>query len=300
MKNIVLAAFLWAYGFILHAQTIQPYIFGATKKGNFELIKEETRLALQASGLEVVGEYKPARDPFRYVFSVTSIELKNAVYDAGLIYGFGLIQHIALTIEEGLVEITATNPVFWGKAYFGSQYLIVSRQIERFDKKLDDFFHIIGKYRGVGFGAVDDFSDEQLEQFQLLVGFPKYLDMVELENFKSFNEAIKTIETNFLKNNQTIIHAYTLKLDKQKLAVFGFGITGFDGEEGFINQIDIDFPKKTAFFPMEILVVDTKVYQLSRYFRIPLGFPNLGITDLFTIYSIGSKYESAADDLVDN
>src|SRR5690606_35860703 len=148
------------------ARSIHPYILGADNKGNFELIKEETRLAIIASGLQLVGDYKPARDPVRYVFTVTSPELKNAINNAGTQYPSGLAARIALTIDEGIIVVSATNPIFWGKAYFGNQYTMVANDMGRFDKKLDDFFHIIGKYKGLGFGAIEDLSDAELSEFQ--------------------------------------------------------------------------------------------------------------------------------------
>jgi hypothetical protein len=59
------------------------------------------------------------------------------------------------------------------------------------------------------------------------------------------------------------------------LKLYGFALSGEDGETKFLPKIDISNPKHTAFLPYEMLIVGNEVHMLHGRFRIALSFPDL-------------------------
>ncbi len=107
---------------MLSAQDHKPYILAATSDASISEVSIIVKNKLTESGLSVIGEYSPAKDSNRKVLIVTSDELKNAVKSIGGLTGFASALRVALTSENGKINISYTNPIYWGNAYFGDDY----------------------------------------------------------------------------------------------------------------------------------------------------------------------------------
>ena len=135
------------------------------------------------------------------------------------------------------------------------------------------------------FGSKKGVSNSDLKKYHYMVGMPYFDDNVKIKEFSSFESAISTIEKNLKSGNSNFKKVYDIKLNSEKIALYGIALPGTDGEKLFMPKIDISSPKHTAFLPYELLVVGNKAYMLHGRFRIALSFPDLTMGQFMKIVS---------------
>lgn len=119
MKNFILILLVsLASSYVAQAQRLQPYTIGAETTGSIAEVKSQVKASLKNAGFQISGEYKPAGDANRWLFVLTSQELKNAVAKVGGLTGFAAALRVAVTNEGGKIIISYTTPEYWGNAYF--------------------------------------------------------------------------------------------------------------------------------------------------------------------------------------
>jgi hypothetical protein len=275
------------------AQKLKPYIGAQLNISDFDMAKSLVDEKMATSGLTLVGQYKPAKDYGRWVFVYTTPELQSTVKKYGGIRGFGLTQRIAITKEDDKIILSATNPHYWGAAYFQEDY---SKEIGVFDdlnNKIEALFTNLGLAESFEFGSKEGLEVDDLIDYQYMFGMPYFKDVVELGEYSSF----ETINSNIKKGLRVLMDetklVYSVELSEQKMALYGIGLFGDEGEQIFLPIIDFLKPKNTCFLPYEILVLNNKVYMLHGRFRIALSFPDLTMGTFSKIMSTPGDIEEA-------
>ena len=266
----------------LTAQNLQPYILAATSDASLLEISDAVKTNLTESRLDLIGEYSPAKDSNRKVFVITSDELKEAVRTIGGLTGFASALRVALTDEDGTINISYTNPIYWGNAYFGDNYNEVQSNYLTVTEKISSALFKIGESKNIPFGTEDGLTEKSLHKYRYMFGMEKFDDVAKLNEFDSFEDAVNTIDGK-LANSENLV--YSVEFPEEKLKLYGIAIGGEKGEEHFLPIIDISTPKHTAFLPYELLIIDKKAVMLHGRYRIALSFPDLTMMTFSKIMS---------------
>ena len=298
MKFLKLLVFLVLTTGYLNAQNLKPYILGVSSPKAISNLKAEVATNLQQNGIEIVGQYQPANDASRWIIIITSPELKAAVKKVGGKTGFAASLRVALTSENNRTNISYTNPVYWGNAYFRKDYSSVASNYVALNSKLEKAMATTGKFKGQAFGSEKGLSEKQLKKYHYMFGMPYFDETVELGSFSTHQEAVKSIEANATKAGNNLELLYRIDIPGKDLSLYGFGIKGNKGESKFLPIIDIGSPKHTAFLPYEILVNGNEVHMLHGRYRIAIAFPDLTMGTFSKIMSTPGDIEESLEQLV--
>lgn len=266
----------------LPAQNLQPYILAATSDAALSEVSEAVKTNLIAAGLDVIGEYSPAKDNNRIVLIITCDELKEAVKTTGGLTGFASALRVALTDEDGTINISYTNPIYWGNAYFGNNYNAVQSNYFTVTEKISSALFKLGDSKNIPFGTEDGLTEKSLRKYRYMFGMEKFENVAKLNEFDSFEDAVNAIDGK-LANSENLI--YSVEFPEEKLKLYGIAVGGEKGEEHFLPIIDISTPKHTAFLPYELLIVDKKAVIMHGRYRIALSFPDLTMMTFSKIMS---------------
>lgn len=299
MKSFSIYLVLLLLASTVSAQNLKPYIQGLKAEKSIDEIKEELKPSLEANNLKVVGEYQPANDSKRWVIVISSEDLESAVQKVGGLTGFAATLRIALTIEDGKTIVSYTNPPYWGNAYFRSDYTKVATYYVKVNKSIENALSSIGNFKVQPFGSEEGHTAEELRKYHYMMGMPYFDETVELEDFDSYLAAIAKIDASIKKGVPNVKQVYKLTIPNSKLTLYGFALSGEDGENQFMPIIDIGKPKHTAFLPYEVLVMDNEVHMLHGRFRIALAFPDLTMSTFSKIMSTPGNIEDLLEQLVE-
>lgn len=131
------------------------------------------------------------------------------------------------------------------------------------------------------------------------MGMPYFDDTVELEDFDSYNAALAKVDASVKSGTPNLKMVYKVSIPGKDLTLYGFGLSGENGESQFMPIIDGGSPKHTAFLPYEVLVMGDEVHILHGRFRIALAFPDLTMGTFSKIMSTPGAIEELLEQLVD-
>ncbi len=261
------------------------YNFGLYQKPIHYLRSELTK-ALLENNFEIVGMFNPASEDSLDVIVFTCDELTSlatGVTDKG---AFGATLKIGLIGMGDHTLITMLNPNYFIHAYFNCNANIES--VNYICSKVDSLcmnalsgFSIYPEEYGF------DVSLNELKDYHFLPTMAKFSDVVELQEYDEYLEAVSTIKFNILNGVDGSELIYELSFEDKEIAVFG---VSFTREENIEDEL-LEFigAKCISSLPMEIVVQGNKAYILNPKYRIPLYKPEISITKLFRIISISSE-----------
>ncbi len=291
MRRVIsLSLMLVIFTGILWGQSLKPYILGAQSSESLDLVKEKTRASLETSGFTILGEYQPAQDETRWVFVVNSPQLLDAVQEIGGLTGFAAALRVALTEEAGMVNISYTNPIYLGNAYFQKKYQDVAKKFQAVAENLTNAMADLGTVKNEAFGVKDAMKPKDVGHYHYMFGMEYFEDVVELNEFSSFSVGKSIIESKLAKGGNTEL-VYSVEIPGKDLKLYGIALSGLAGEEKFLPIIDISTPKHTAFLPYEILLMGDTAVMLHGRYRIALAFPDLTMTTFGKIMSTPGNIE---------
>jgi hypothetical protein len=138
---------------LANGQTLKPYILGSTFTGSMDDAKTQTTAGLQGAGFTVVGQYMPVADASRWVIIISHPALDKAVKTVGGLTGFASTLRLGLTKEDDGINISYTNPVYWGNAYFRDDFDKVSREYSKVEADFKQAVSAVGTAKGSSFGS---------------------------------------------------------------------------------------------------------------------------------------------------
>lgn len=291
MKKLIVLLFSVGLFYQVNAQALKPYVLGATSSKSITELKPIVSEALSSNGLKVVGSYMPAADKNRLVLIVTHNELTKAVQKMGGLTGFAATLRVGITREGTITNVSYTNPIYWGNAYFRDDYSKVSSNYAAITKSFETAMKSLDGYKGLFFGSKKGVDADDLHDYHYMIGMPYFDDTEELRAFDSYKEAVAKIDANLKKGVPNASLVYKVNVPGKELTVYGIALSGEDGESEFLPKIDISTPKHTAFLPYEILVMGNKVHMLNGRYRIAVSFPDLSMSTFTKIMSTPGDIE---------
>ncbi|MCF7826968.1 MAG: hypothetical protein K9N29_09990 [Candidatus Marinimicrobia bacterium] len=291
MRRFLIVALVLTIGSqLLIGQELKPYTMGAQSTEGLDVVREKTSQALVAAGFTVLGEYQPAMDETRWVYVVNSNELVEAVQEVGGLAGFATALRVGLTFENGVVNISYTNPIYLGNAYFQKRYSDVEDKFLKIQEKLKQAMTGLGTVQDQPFGAEKGLTPKALSHYHYMFGMEYFEDVVELTTFSKYSVGKSIIESKLSKGGDTkLVYAY--EVPGKDLKLYGIALSGETGEEHFMPIIDIGTPKHTAFLPYEILLMGNTAVMMHGRFRIALSFPDLTMGTFSKIMSTPGDIE---------
>jgi hypothetical protein len=280
------------------AQTLQPYTMGVELDVDMPDVIEQTISSLNQHELEVVGQYMPANDKNRWIIVVTHPELLKASELIGGLAGFAATLRVGITRENEKTNVSYTNPVYWGNAYYRDEFSKVEGHYTKVEQAFKNAMNGLGDFKGDGFGSEKGVTVEKLRKYHYMFGMPYFEDVEDLEDFDSHGVAVKEIDARLNKGVPNVKLVYKVEIPNSKLTLYGLALSGEDGEAKFLPTIDITEPKHTAFLPYEMLVNDKEVVMLHGRFRIALSFPDLTMGTFTKIMSTPGDIEDMLEQLV--
>jgi hypothetical protein len=275
---------------MLVGQELKPYIMGAQSSEALDVVRDKTSQALVAAGFTILGEYQPAMDEMRWVYVVNSTEMIEAVQEIGDLTGFAAALRVGLTVENDTVNISYTNPIYLGNAYFQKKFSDVEAKFLTVQDSLKKAMADLGTVRDEAFGAEKGMTPKAIGRYHYMFGMEYFEDVVELTEFSSYSVGKSIIESKISKGGDTkLVYAY--EVPDQELKLYGIALSGEAGEEHFLPIIDISTPKHTAFLPYEILLMGNTAVMMHGRYRIALAFPDLTMTTFSKIISTPGAIE---------
>ena len=147
--------------------------------------------------------------------------------------------------------------------------------------------------KNTGFGG--SLTADDLREYHYKIMMPYFSDPVELKEFSSFEEGVKTIEDNLKSQKGATQLVYSLKFSDEKVAVFG--IAFLDEEKGEKQFLPIIGEDQLAAMPYEIILEDKMATMLHGRYRLALHWPELTMGTFMKIRSTPGDYKDAFEAL---
>jgi len=144
-----------------------------------------------------------------------------------------------------------------------------------------------------GFGGA--LSVEKLRKYHYKMMMPYFTDPVELKEFSSFEEGVKTIEKNLAAKKGNTKLVYKLKFASEKVAVFGVALMDKETGEGYFIPIIGD--DHIAAMPYEIILQGDTATMLHGRYRLALHWPELTMGTFMKIMSSPGDIEDTLEGL---
>ena len=182
MKTRILAfAILAVIPCSLFADTLKPYILAGVDDGTRDDVQARVEERLTAEGFEVVGSYVPAGDETLGVVCVTHERLKTAAADAGGLLGFAAVLRVGLRDTGEGVEVSFTNPLYWGNAYYRKTFPDVEASYTQVDAALRRALGELPDSRFEPFGSRKGVPASKLRKYHYMMAMPYFDDVAELD-----------------------------------------------------------------------------------------------------------------------
>lgn len=271
MKRLVIGCALTLIAF--GAQALQPYVTGnKVNAGDLKATAAAVSQKLAAAGFTVIGEHAAKGLPKQMTVVVTDAALTDTVKALG---GSAVV---AIPIRIGVKAdgtVSYENLEYWGRAYLRKDYDKAEGSLKAATAKLEQ---ALGT--GAAFGG--DVKSDDLAKYRYMFGMERFDDDKNLlMEYKSFDEAVKAVQTNLAKGVKDTAKVYELVYADKQIAVFGVAMNDTENGEGWwVNKIGADH---VAAMPWEVFVVGGKVMALFGRYRTALAWPSLGMGQFMTI-----------------
>lgn len=250
--------------FSLTASALQPYIAAdKVAAGDLGVAMGTVQRKLEGAGFTVIGRHLPKGVPAGSLV-ITEPGLVAAIREVG---GTAIVGAPLRVGVKGDGTVSYTNPDYWLRAFVRGDYPRVEAAGRGAASKLQK---VLGG--GAPFGG--DVPAEKLAEYRYMFGMERFDNRSEIKEYKSFDEALKSVRENLAKGVQQTAKVYELVLPDKKLAVIGFAQNSAEKGEGWwVNKIG--GTDHVAALPWEVFIVGGQVYGLHGRFRTALAWPEL-------------------------
>ncbi len=267
MKKMLLAGVVLLAGASqAFAETyLKPFTLAYITSGDLTAAAEEAKSKVTGAGFEVVGSYSPYEGAI--IIAVTSDDLKKSAASSEF-GGYGAAMRVTATKVGDEIEISWTNPLYWGNAY----RLADMSGMEKARAALEQ---ALGRKQDFGTGD-KKLTAKDLRKYHYMFGMEYFDDPSELAEYDSYKEAVDAVERGLAEHAGGVSKVYRIDIPGKEETVFGVHMTrDCSGDEYIMSRIDKDRPRSTGHLPYEILVSGDEVYALYARFRIAISWPHL-------------------------
>tara|TARA_B100000029_G_C17608584_1_gene968419 strand:- start:11251 stop:12186 length:936 start_codon:yes stop_codon:yes gene_type:complete len=274
----------------------QPYILVGETGKDFEGTEELIIQKFFMNHVEIIGKYRPVDDPSRFIFFITTKQLKKASRNGGENGLFLGVLHLALDLNNEKVYLSIQNIDYWGNLFLGDDYDKVQKATTEFKLELPK---LLPKMRGRfmrSFGTVNPLSIDKLQKYQYMKRFPTIDQMIEIGSFDNHSDAVRSVNYG-LSISEDLTKLFQYDVIKKNATLFGVRISQ---EKEIADILDIHDPKATPFYPWQIAVVDGRVFSPAPLFKIPAGFPDISKIQIFKLRKLVKDIELSISNLKNN
>ncbi|MGB5323492.1 hypothetical protein [Lutimonas sp.] len=295
MKKSILITLFLLVTFIsksISAQELSPYILVGESPNSLNETEQKVTDALKASGFEILGQYNAENNQTLKVIVYSRKDLQEItlkVKDRGAL---AAALKVGLKADGPGTTISYLNPEYLFQAYLRDAYDSHKVGLIKVSSDVKAALSPLGN-KNTGFGG--SMTAEDLREYHYKMMMPYFTDPVELKEFSSFEEGVKTIENNLKSQKGATQLVYSLKFNDQKVAVFGIAFLDEEkGEKQFLPVIGEDH---LAAMPYEIIIEGKKATMLHGRYRIALHWPELTMGTFMKIRSTPGDYKDAFEAL---
>ena len=295
MKKSILIPFLLLVMLIstsILAQELNPYILVGESPNTLDETEQKVTEALKASGFEILGQYNAENNQTLKVIVYSRKDLQQIslkVKDRGAL---AAALKVGLKADGPGTTISYLNPEYLFQAYLRDAYDTHRVGLIKVSSDVKSALSPLGN-KNTGFGG--GITAEDLREYHYKMMMPYFTDPVELKEFSSFEEGVKTIENNLKSQKGATKMVYSLKFNDEKVAVFG--IAFLDEEKGEKQFLPIIGEDHLAAMPYEIIIEGKKATMLHGRYRIALHWPELTMGTFMKIRSTPGDYKDAFEAL---
>jgi uncharacterized protein (DUF302 family) len=263
----IFSVILVAISFSASAEDVlKPFVHAYDTNGSLEAVQNDVENKLASVGLDVVGQYSPYAGAV--ILAVTDADLKRAAASSEY-GGYEAGQRVTLTEVDGKVEVSYTNPVYYGNAYRLEDMSGASVALASLQSALGT---------GTAYGTGDKkLTAKDLRKYHYMFGMEYFDDPSELAEYDDYSEAVAAVEKGLAEGRGGVTKVYRIDIPGKDETVFGVALNdaGCSGDEYIMSRVDKGTPRSTGHLPYEILVSDGDVYALYARFRIAISWPHL-------------------------
>jgi hypothetical protein len=170
-------------------KAVQPYLAAdRVEAGDLSAAMASVEKKLTAAGFTVVGRHRPTGVEAGTVI-VTDPDLLAAIREIG---GFAIITApIRIGVQKD-GKVSTINPQYWWRAFAGENYPRSASAEAAVEERLHKALNT-----GASFGG--EVSAEQLPRYHYMLGMERFADRALIKQYASFDEALKTIQSNLAK-----------------------------------------------------------------------------------------------------
>lgn len=289
MKKVILSLVATlVIGYYSFSQELSPYIKVGELTESIQSAYDKVISTLEGDNFTILGTYNPSNKSSLKVVVFTRSDIKNKVVQVADRGALAAAFKVGLVKLDGKVVVSYTNPDYIFRAYLRDNYVTFQSTFEKFSADVKTTFSSIGNEFTPFGGTV---KADKLKKYHYKIAMPYFTDPVELNEYASFEEGLKTIEANLKAKKGNTIEVYKLVYPNKKVAVFGVGLQSAEkGEANFLHKIG---ESHAAALPYEIILQGNEATMLHGRYRIALHWPDLTMGTFMKIMSTPGDIKDA-------
>lgn len=267
-------------------ETISPFYRLGEVSETIESLIPTVKLALTNAGYNVIGEYHPEKNKDLYVIAYTSdeiIALSQKFKDRGLL---AATLKVGFVYKEGKTTLSMLNPEYQFRAYIYEGYDNYSSKFDQISQAAINTLKPLGN-NFEAFGGEE--KKEKLYKYHYKMMMPYFTDPVELNEFSSFEEGLKTIRKNLEASLGNTAKVYEIVDEEKQLAVFGVAL--YDVEKGEADFLPTIGEEHIAAMPYDLILQGNTATMLHGKYRFALLWPELTMGTFMKIMSTPKNVE---------
>ncbi|MDH3763009.1 MAG: hypothetical protein OEU50_18690 [Gammaproteobacteria bacterium] len=271
-KSVLLALLLLICSTASADDVLKPFVLAASiAGGDISSVSKTAREKLSSAGFDVIGEYAPYEGANILVISNQPLRDLASKSVRG---GYGAALRVSITSNDGNIELSYTNPLYWANAY---------RMQAGVDAIAEQLKSALGYEKQFGSGELS-LGAEDLRKYHYTFMMEYFDDPSLLNYFDSHQQAVATVRKNLADRVSASTQVFELPLapdsEGKPMTLFGVGLVGADqndcsSDRYIMGKIDKSSPRHSAHLPYEILVYGDRAEALFGRFRIAISWPHL-------------------------
>lgn len=280
MKHLTLTFLLVIIVTTLQAQQESAYFLIHENSESIEENIDKTKQKLRSGGFNVIGTYFPGNSGDLAVLCYTSEKLEKLALDFEDRGSLAASLKIGFRKDGNTVSVSMLNPIYLFYAYFIDNIAMHENELRAIsDKAIKALANPASE--PVPFGGTLD--KKKLQNYHYKVMMPYFKDAEKLNQFSSFEEGLKVIQSNLSSGKGHTEQVYELVYTENEVAVWGVGLKNEEtGEPKFLPIVG---DKHVAAMPYEIILQGKTASILPGKYRIALHWPELTMGTFMKIMS---------------
>jgi len=274
------------------AQDLSPYVKVGDVNTTIDQTATKVKSALTNKGFDIIGEYNVENNKNLKVIVYSRKDLQTTVLKVKDRGALAAALKVGLKASGSKTTISYLNPEYLFNAYLRDNFPKHQTALQKVTNDVKSALSALGN-DNKGFGG--SLSAKDLRKYHYKVMMPYFSDPVELEEFSSFDEGVKTIEKNLAAKKGNTKLVYKLKFNADNIAVYGVALLdSATGEGNFLPIID---NSHLAAMPYEIILQGKTATILHGRYRLAVHWPELTMGTFMKIMSTPGEIEDTLEAL---